>query len=142
MVREDSLTLYGFASEDDRAMFETLLGVTGIGPRSALAILSALSPEVLRRAVTMEQPEIFTRVPGIGKKTAEKLVFDLKDKLGREALPGVSAAISNVDTEVIGALTALGYSVVEAQAALQAIPRDAAPEVEARVRIALQSMGK
>ena len=141
IVREDSLTLYGFSGEDDRSMFELLLGVNGIGPRSALSILSTVSPLDLRRAVTMEQPEFFTRVPGIGKKTAEKLVFHLRDKLGPAAPPGMVTAISETDTEVIAALTTLGYSLAEAQAALQAIPKDAPGDVETRVRLALQSLG-
>lgn len=141
IVREDSLTLYGFSGEDDRSTFELLLGVNGIGPRSALSILSTVSPVDLRRAVTMEQPEFFTRVPGIGKKIAEKLVFHLRDKLGPAALPGRVTAISETDTEVIAALTTLGYSLAEAQAALQAIPKDAPGDVETRVRLALQSLG-
>ncbi|MBL8058076.1 MAG: Holliday junction branch migration protein RuvA [Anaerolineales bacterium] len=138
IVREDALTLFGFGSEEQRALFELLLTVQGVGPRLALAVLSALSPDVLRRAVANEQPDVFTRVRGVGKKTAEKIVFTLKDKLGAAlSLAGVAAA-SDVDTEVIAALTTLGYSVVEAQAAVQAIPKDASAQtVEDRIRLAL-----
>jgi Holliday junction DNA helicase RuvA len=138
IVREDALTLFGFSTDEQRALFELLLTVQGVGPRLALAVLSTLSPDVLRRAVANEQPEVFSRVRGVGRKTAEKIVFALKDKLGAAlGLAGVTAA-SDVDTEVLAALTALGYSVVEAQAAVQAIPKDAAaPTVEDRIRLAL-----
>ena len=135
-VREDALTLYGFADSDERDLFEILITVSGIGPRLGLAILSTLSAEHLRNAVAREEPDILTRVPGIGKKLAQKLVFELKDKLKVEAFAGL-AAISDLDTDVLAALTALGYSVVEAQAALQSIPRDAPQEIEDRVRLAL-----
>lgn len=142
IVREDALTLYGFASEEQRTLFETLLGVNGVGPKLALAVLSYISPDTLRRAVAQEQPEVLDRVPGVGKKTAEKIVFHLKDKFGPGLPFGVGVVISDVDTEIIGALTALGYSVVEAQAALQSIPRDAPKDVEERVRLALQYFAK
>jgi Holliday junction DNA helicase RuvA len=138
IVRQDALTLYGFGTEEQRALFELLLTVQGVGPKLALGVLASLSPEVLRRAVVNEQPDVFNRVRGVGKKTAEKIVFTLKDKLGPAlSLAGVAAA-SDVDTEVIAALTALGYSVVEAQAAVQSIPKDAeAQKVEDRIRLAL-----
>lgn len=137
IVREDSLTLYGFSDQDERSLFELLTSISGVGPRIGLAILSTLTVEHLRNAVAREEPEILTRVPGIGKKLAQKLMFELKDKFAVDSVTGL-AAISEVDTDVIATLTALGYSVVEAQAALQSIPRDAPPDVEERVRIALQ----
>jgi Holliday junction DNA helicase RuvA len=137
VVREDDLVLYGFADQDERALFETLLKVSGVGPRLALAIISTLTVEHLKNAVAREEPDILTRVPGIGKKLAQKLVFELKDKLAIEAITGL-AAISDIDTDVLATLTALGYSVVEAQAALQTIPRDAPQDVEERVRLALE----
>ena len=137
VVREDAWSLYGFSAEDQRALFELLLTVQGIGPKSALAVLSTLSPDVLRRAVAQEQPEVFARVKGVGKKTAEKIVFTLKDKLAGEVTLAGITHVSDLDTEVIGALTALGYSLVEAQAALQAIPKDGGKTVEDRIRLAL-----
>ena len=138
VVRQDALMLYGFASRDERELFILLLGVNGVGPRLALATLSVLSPEAIRRAVFHDQPDVFSRVPGVGKKTGQKIVLQLQDRL--PALSGLErvAAISDVDGEVLGALTALGYSVVEAQAALQSIPRDAPEDIEARLRLALQ----
>lgn len=135
-VREDNLTLYGFAEPEERAVFETLISISGVGPRIALAILGTLTVEHLQNAVASEDPQILTRVPGIGKKLAQKLVFELRDKLAIDISSGL-AAISEQDADVIAALTALGYSIVEAQAAVQSIPRDAPPEVEERVRIAL-----
>jgi len=138
IVRQDALTLYGFGSEEQRALFELLLGVNGVGPKLALAVLSALSPDVLRRAVAHDQPEVFNRVPGVGKKTAEKIVFHLKDKVGKEIGLGAITALSDQDTEIIAALTALGYSLVEAQAALQSLPKEAPDEVGERVRLALR----
>lgn len=138
IVRQDALTLYGFATDEQRALFELLLGVNGIGPKLALGVLSTLSPDVLRRAVVHGQPEVFGRVPGVGKKTAEKIVFHLKDRIDMETGPGAIAALSDLDTEVIAALTALGYSLIEAQAALQSLPKDAPDNVEERVRLALR----
>jgi Holliday junction DNA helicase RuvA len=138
MVREDALTLYGFSSEEQRALFELLLTVQGVGPRLALSVLSTLSLDILRTAVAHEQAEVLDRVPGVGRKTAEKIVFALKDKLGADAGLGALAPVSDVDTEAIGALTALGYSVVEAQAAVQSIPKGQGKDVEDRIRLALQ----
>lgn len=140
IVREDSLTLYGFASEEQRALFELLLTVQGVGPKLALAVLSSLSLDVLRNAVAHEQAEVLDRVPGVGKKTAEKIVFTLKDKLGKGLTLATLTHADDVDTEVIAALTALGYSVVEAQAAVQAIPKaesQMARTTEDRLRLAL-----
>ena len=137
IVREDALTLYGFTTEDERSIFNLLMTVNGVGPKVAIAILSALSVDHLRNAVLRDEPQILTRAPGVGKKTAEKIVFELKGKLGAG---GISAmvAISDLDTDVIANLTALGYSIVEAQAALQSIPRDAPADIETRVMLALQ----
>src|SRR6266542_3634137 len=99
IVREDELSLYGFASEDEVSLFQTLLGVSGVGPRTALAMLSKLQPEILRTAIVSDRVDVISRVPGIGKKTAEKIIFALKDKLGGlEAAP--STPMSAVDTEV------------------------------------------
>jgi holliday junction DNA helicase RuvA len=138
VVRQDALALYGFENLEGREFFLLLLGVDGIGPRLAMSVLSTLTPDAIRRAVFHEQPEVFSRVPGVGKKTAQKILLHLQDRL-----PGVSGletmeAISDVDGEVLAALTALGYSVVEAQAAIQTIPRESAQDVEERLRLALR----
>jgi Holliday junction DNA helicase RuvA len=138
IVREDAWLLCGFETKEGRDLFDLLLSVNGIGPRLALSILSTLTPDAIRRAVFNEQSDVFSRVPGIGKKTAQKIVLHLQDRLP----PGEGLAsltiISDVDTEVLSALTSLGYSLVEAQAALQYIPRDTPQDTETRLRIALQ----
>ena len=137
VVRQDALSLYGFDTREGRDYFKLLLGVSGIGPRLAVTILSTLTPESIRRAVFSEQPEIFSRVPGVGTKTAQKISFSLQDKISKDEGYEPLAAMSDADSEVMSALVALGYSVVEAQAALQSIPRDAPDEVETRLRLAL-----
>jgi holliday junction DNA helicase RuvA len=136
-VREDALTLYGFPAEEDRRLFEVLISVSGIGPKVALSILSTLSIDHLKNAVARDDADVLTRVPGVGKKTAEKIVFELKGKLGASVALGLSP-FSDADGDVIAALTGLGYSVVEAQSAVQSIPRDAAQDFETRFRLALE----
>ena len=138
VVREDALTLYGFDSQADRDLFNILLGVDGVGPRVALSVLSTLTLDAVQRAVFADEAEILGRVPGVGKKTALKIALHLKDKLKPTDTLNQVAAMSDADSEVLAALTALGYSVVEAQAAIQSIPRDAPKDVEARLRITLQ----
>ncbi len=138
VVRQDSIALYGFETMEGRELFTVLLGVDGVGPRLALAVLSTLNPDAIRRAVFHEQAEVFSRVPGVGKKTAQKILLHLQDRVTRISGLEPVAAISDVDGEVLAALTALGYSVVEAQAAIQSIPRSAPQDVEERLRLALQ----
>lgn len=137
VVREDALILYGFESQGDRELFNILLGVDGVGPKVALSVLSTMTLDAIQRAVFAEEPEVLSRVPGVGKKTAQKMALHLKDKLKpTDALARV-AAMADYDSEVLAALTALGYSVVEAQAAIQSLPKDAPREVEERLRVAL-----
>lgn len=140
-VRENELALYGCASEDELALFETLLTVSGIGPRSAMSIISAVAPETLREAVVRGDAAALGRIPGVGKRTAERLVAELKGRLGSTegSLP---AALSSGDAEVIAALTSLGYSVVEAQQALQGVPPASALPLEERIRLALRSLAR
>ena len=137
VVREDDLALYGFNNEEEKSIFEMLLSVSGIGPRLGLAVLDTLSPEMLANAIQQDDPDVISRVPGIGKKTAQKIILELKGKLLPETLPAGVAMISSLDTEVMDALTAMGFSIVEAQAALQSIPSDAPEDIEERVRLAL-----
>ncbi|NWG34482.1 MAG: Holliday junction branch migration protein RuvA [Chloroflexi bacterium] len=137
VVREDALTLYGFESQADRELFTLLLGVDGVGPKVALSVLSTMTLDAVQRAVFADEADLLSRVPGVGKKTAQKMALHLKDKLKpTDALARV-AVMSDKDSEVLAALTALGYSVVEAQAAIQAIPKDAPDDVEERLRLAL-----
>ena len=138
VVREDALTLFGFETLEGREFFQLLLTVNGVGPRLALAILSTMTPDAIRRAVFHEQAEIFSRVPGVGKKTAQKILLQLQDKITPDIGLEPVGAFGEGDGEVLDALTSLGYSVVEAQAAIQAIPRDAPEDVESRLMLALQ----
>jgi len=139
-IREQDFTLFGFASEEDLELFQVLLGVSGVGPKLALSILSTLPPDTIRLAVANDEPGLLTRVPGIGPKSAKKILFHLKDKMGVSEFDGVgSVPITDEDAEVIEALTALGYSVVEAQRAVQTIPKDASG-VEERLRAALAQL--
>ncbi|MDX9991453.1 MAG: Holliday junction branch migration protein RuvA [Anaerolineales bacterium] len=137
VVRENELSLYGFESAEERQLFLTLLGVNGVGPRVALSILGSLSLDAVQRAVFSEEPELLSRVPGVGKKTAQKIVLYLQDRLKPTDTLGRVASMSDADSEVLAALTALGYSVVEAQTAIQFIPKEASGEVEERLRLAL-----
>ncbi|HEX9926128.1 MAG TPA: Holliday junction branch migration protein RuvA [Anaerolineae bacterium] len=142
-VREQELTLFGFPDEEELDLFRTLLHVQGIGPKVALAILSHLSVETLRQAVAREEAALLARVPGIGPKKAKQIVFQLRDKVGFEDIFVTSTPISDTDGEVIAALTTLGYSVVEAQAALQQLPKEARDEsIEEKIRIALSSLAR
>jgi len=138
VVREDNWALCGFETREYREFFNLLMGVNGIGLRLAILILSILPPESIRRAVFSEQVEIFCTVPGIGRKTAQKILLYLQDRIPSTGTLEPIAMMTDVDSEVLAALTALGYSVVEAQSALQYIPRDAPQDVEYRLRLALQ----
>lgn len=137
VVREDALTLFGFETVDERDMFVLLLGTSGVGPRTALAVMSTLSLEIINNAVIQEQPDVFSRVTGIGKKTAQTIVLQLQGKIKKGIVAGTTQ-IRDIDGDVISALTGLGYSIIEAQAALQMIPKDAPDDLEARLRLALQ----
>lgn len=139
IVREDLLALYGFETEQEREYFNMLLGVNGVGPRLAMSVLSTLSVDAIRRAVASEQSEVFARVPGVGKRTAQKILLHLQDRIkAGDVFELAGGNVAGIDESVLEALTALGYSVVEAQTAIQYIPRDAPQDLEERLRIALQ----
>lgn len=137
IVREQDLSLYGFESQEDLKLFEVLLGVNGVGPKVALAILATLSPELLRSAIMREETAVLQRVPGIGKKTAERIMFQLRDKLDFSDVGTAVPLVSDVDSDVIDFLTGMGFSIVEAQSALQKLPRDIS-SVDERLQLALQ----
>lgn len=142
VVRETELSLYGFLQEDELDLFEILLGVNGVGPKVALSIISALSPDMLKSAILREEPAVLQRVPGIGKKTAQKIMFELQNKLdlSAESAMGVPL-VTNTDAEVIDFLTSLGFSIIESQGALQKVPRDI-ESVEEKMQLALQYLGQ
>ena len=129
-VREDGMSLFGFLSRQDLAMFKQLIGVNGIGPKSALGILSALRPDVLRMAVASGDAKTISRAPGVGPKTAQRIILDLKDKIRPEdvlaggleeslAVPEEISGVGQAGKEAVEALTALGYSAAEAAGAVK-----------------------
>jgi Holliday junction DNA helicase RuvA len=140
-VREDGLVLFGFSSEEARDLFELLLTVSGIGPKVALALLSAFSPEALQNAIVQEDVGALSRVPGIGPKTARNLAFHLRDKIQAAPVGPALTALADADAEVIAALTSLGYSIMEAQRAVQSLPREEIA-IEERIRLALAYLGR
>jgi Holliday junction DNA helicase RuvA len=131
-VREDTLQLYGFADNDERELFEQLLSVSGIGPKVALAIVSGSTPSELRRAIALEDSARFQAIPGIGKKTAERVVLELKEKVG--PVSGAPDAVTGFVAR--DALVELGYSLLDAEAALAGV--DPTLPVEEQVRVALR----
>jgi len=137
VVREDALTLFGFDTRETRDFYLVLLGVDGIGPRTALAVLSTLTLEAIRQAVTSGKVDIFCHVPGIGKKTAQKMLLHLEDKIGGIHTTPLSYPIHDNDSEILAALTSLGYSIVESQSAVQSIPADTGEDIESRLKAAL-----
>lgn len=138
-VREDSLSLYGFPTEETRSAFETLLSINGIGPKVALNILSTFTPDTLALAVESADIKAFATVPGIGTKTANRIVLELKGKLDLAAIPS-SISISG-DGDVIEALMALGYTSGEAREAMSGISGNGDMSIEEKVRSALQNLG-
>ena len=137
-VREDSLALYGFPTEEYRLAFEMLLAISGVGPRVALSVLSRLSPETLAGAVISADTDTFVGVPGVGKKTASRIVLELKGKLKED---WALAPASGANGEVIDALTSLGYTLSEAREAVSSLPSGDSMSLEDRVMMALQRMG-
>lgn len=138
IVREDSLTLYGFRDQEEVELFQELIKVNGVGPRLALETLSTHSPDVLKRAVLNKQEEVFAQVSGVGKKTAQKIILSLEDRISFGEEHRISPESAGINDEVQEALLSLGYSILEAQAALQTIPEDAPLDLEARLTIALR----
>src|SRR5439155_13540757 len=138
LVRGDALQLYGFADAGERELFEQLLLVNGVGPKVALAILSAVSPAELRRAIVLEDSGRFQAIPGIGKKTAQRIVLELKEKLAAGAPAGAPAAgVSSQHLVAREALVGLGYSLLEAERALA--PVDPELPAEERIKQALKA---
>lgn len=138
IVREDAHLLFGFATAGERNVFRALLKVSGIGPRIALAILSGMKAEDVVAAVENQQSSLLTRIPGIGKKTAERLVLELKGKLLGLVPTGLQTATSSTTNDVLSALIALGYSEKEAQAAVKGLDPDTS--VSEGIRLSLKQL--
>lgn len=140
-VREDGHFLYGFATEDERAAFRQLLKVAGIGARTALAVLSGLSVTDLAQAIALQESGRLIKIPGIGKKTAERLLLELKGKLGDAVVGTAAAQVQNdAQSDILQALLALGYSDKEAAASLKALPADVG--VSEGIKLALKALAK
>ncbi|MBP2652874.1 MAG: Holliday junction ATP-dependent helicase ruvA [Firmicutes bacterium] len=148
-VREDALLLYGFNTPDEYEMFQLLIAITGIGPKVALGVLSAIRPQEFRAAVSQKNAALLTRIPGIGKKTAERMILELKDKIGSVDAPDdilgkevlIAARKSDPVQEAVAALMALGYSQGEAAALLAKVNCDEKP-AEDLIRLALKETGR
>jgi len=141
VVREDAQILFGFLTAAERATFKELVKISGVGPRTALSILSGLSVAELAAAVSRQDGARLVKVPGIGKKTAERLLLELKGKLGADlSLPAGAAALTDAQGDIAQALQALGYSDREAQAALKALPADVG--VSDGIKLALKALNR
>ena len=138
-IREDAHVLYGFLRADERSAFRALIKVTGIGARTALAVLSGMSVQDLASAITRQETALLTRVPGIGKKTAERLLLEMRGKLGAD-LGSTAGAVPSGREDIINALLALGYSNAETQSAIKALPDGV--DVSEGIRLALQSLSR
>jgi holliday junction DNA helicase RuvA len=151
-VREDALTLYGFTTSEERDIFEVLIGVNGIGPKGALAVLSVHAPDALRRAILGEDLDALTMIPGVGKKTAARMILELKEKLGAidgDLIPaGATAVVREALGEVRAALLQLGYTTTEARETIERVSAakvgsngNGAANVEALLKSALKELG-
>ncbi|MEI7749625.1 MAG: Holliday junction branch migration protein RuvA [Candidatus Moraniibacteriota bacterium] len=138
-VREDVLALYGFLSEDELTVFEALISVSGIGPKAALGILSIADTDTIRTAIVQKDPSLLTQVSGVGKKTAERVIVELQNKVAAPTNAGGRA--TTADGDAIEALLSLGYKVSEARDALKAVP-EGVKDVGEKVRAALRLLGK
>ncbi len=139
VVREDAQVLFGFLTHDERATFRLLVKISGVGPRTALSILSGLSVNELAQAVSLQEAGRLVKVPGIGKKTAERLLLELKGKLG-DAITTPTSIANHAQGDILQALVALGYSDREAAAALKALPAEV--EVSEGIKLALRALAK
>ena len=140
IVREDAQLLYGFATAPERAAFRQLIKVSGVGPRMALGILSGMGVDDLAQAITLQEAGRLVKVPGIGKKTAERLLLELKGKLGADMGSAPHQASSAAQADILQALLALGYSDKDAAAALKALPADVG--VSDRIKLAHKGLAK
>lgn len=141
-VREDNISLFGFATAEELWLFEILITVTGLGPKIALALLSALTAEQLTMAIASGSTDLLETVKGVGKKVASRIVLELKEKIGAGLMISSTAPVSEENADVLGALSSLGYSAAEAVKAVSALPADAKLKLEDKIKLALQYLGK
>lgn len=137
-LREDNVTIYGFVSPEELGLFQDLIGVSGLGPKLALAMLSVVSVEKLTVAIATGSTDLLTVVPGVGKKVAGRLILELKEKIGTGLITTSAAQLAQENTDVLAALTSLGYSVTEATKAVATLPPSSDLRLEEKVKQALQ----
>jgi Holliday junction DNA helicase RuvA len=140
-VTEDNISLYGFASGEELALFKNLISVSGIGPKVALSLLSSFNSEQLAMAITSGNVELISQVPGVGKKKASRIIVDLKGKIERES-SGMALPLAPENTDVIAALASLGYSLREATQAVSSLPDSEELSLEEKVKLALQQLAR
>lgn len=140
-LREDIAILYGFATADELRLFQTLTSVSGIGPKLALAMLSAMHVEQLTMAIATGSTDLLTTVPGIGNKTANRIILELKDKISAGWITTPALQIAQENTDVLAALTSLGYSIAEATRAVSTLPSSSDLSLEEKIKLALQYFG-
>ncbi|HJX14052.1 MAG TPA: Holliday junction branch migration protein RuvA [Dehalococcoidales bacterium] len=140
-VREDNLSLYGFPTAEELWLFETLLGVTGLGPKLALAMLSALNPEQITTAIATGSIDMLDMIPGIGKKVASRIILELKEKIVAGWVAAPASEVARENTDVLAALTSLGYSPAETVKAVASLPADRPLDLEEKIKLALQYFG-
>ncbi len=137
-LREDNATLYGFGSADELGLFQTLIGVSGLGPKLALAMLSTMDVEKLIMAIATGSADLLTVTPGVGKKVANRLILELKEKVSAGWITTPAAELAQEDADVLAALTHLGYSATEATRAVATLPSSSDLSLEEKVKLALQ----
>ena len=140
-LREDNVALYGFTTTEELWLFETLISVSGLGPRLALSMLSALNSEQITTAIATGSIEVLEMIPGIGKKVANRIILELKDKIGAGWIAIHATELAQENTDVLAALTSLGYSAAEATKAVTNLPADTNLDLEEKIKIALQYLG-
>jgi Holliday junction DNA helicase RuvA len=138
--RDDNIALYGFASEGELKLFQKLIGIGGVGPRVALGLLSAFEPEQLVSAIVSNNVDLINQAPGVGKKTAARIILELKPKLEKEDIGVFTVTLSEANADLISALTGLGYSIREASQVVSSIPDSKDLSLEDRIKIALQNL--
>jgi Holliday junction DNA helicase RuvA len=141
-VREDDMSLFGFSSVDEMKLFETLISVSGLGPKTGMAMLSAMSADQVAMAIASGSVEMLTTIPGIGKKTADRLILELKDKVGGVMISSPTGRAAQENADVVSALVSLGYSVQETTKAVNALPSGKKLMLAEKVKLALQYLGK
>ncbi len=140
-LKEDEATLYGFGSADELTLFQTLTSVSGLGPKMALAMLSAMTVDQVVMAIATGSADLLIRVPGIGRKMADRIILELKEKIGTGLITTPAAQLAQENSDVLGALTSLGYSISEASRAVATLPPSSDMPLEEKIKLALQYFG-